>query len=58
MKVKELIKELKKFNPKADVTLTTSEDIILSYIDWGGADNEKTTKQVFIEPCDAIADNE
>lgn len=36
MKVKELIKELKEFNPNADVTLTTSEDIILSYIDWGG----------------------
>ena len=58
MKVKELIKELKEFNPNANISLTTSEDIILSYIDWGGADNEKTTKQVFIEPCDAIADKE
>lgn len=56
MKVKELIKELKKFNPKADVTLTTSEDITTSYISIDPKTKEKLTKkttlQVFIEPSE------
>lgn len=52
MKVKKLIAELKTFNQEADISLTTSEDICLSYITENGAD-PTTTKQVFIEPCDA-----
>ena len=51
MKVSKLIKELSKFNPDADVSLTTSEDICLSYINENGA-TPKTTKQLFIEPTD------
>ena len=53
----ELIRKLGKFNPKADVTLTTSEDICLSFIfkdtDTGEVLTEKTTKQIFIEPTDS-----
>lgn len=51
MKVNELQKELKGFNPNANISLTDSEDICLSYISEDGAD-PMTTKQVFIEPCD------
>lgn len=51
MKIKELINELKKYNPEADITLPTSETITLSFIsDEGGT--TKDTKQVFIEGCD------
>ena len=51
LKINELITHLNEYNPDADITLTTSEDIILSYIGQGGA-NKQTTTQVFIEPCD------
>lgn len=51
MKVSKLIMELSKFNPEADVSLTVSEDICISYISTGNA-TPKTTKQVFIEPAD------
>ena len=51
MKVDKLISELKTFNPSADVTLTTSEDIVLSYVCEDGA-NKTNTPQVFIEGCD------
>lgn len=54
MKIKELIKELQQYNKNADITLTTSEDICLSYISVDPNTNErlteKTTLQVFIEP--------
>ena len=54
MKNKELIKELSKYNPDADVTLTTSEDIRVSYI--CGVDgqefDEETTPLLFIEGID------
>lgn len=48
MKNKELIKVLKGFNPEADVSLTTCEEITVSYICKDGATKE-TTKQIFIE---------
>lgn len=51
----DFIKELNKYNPDADITLTTSEDIRLSFIckDLNGNDlTEATTMQVFIEGCD------
>lgn len=51
MKNWQLIEELKKYNMDADVSLTTSEDICISYICENG-DTEKTTKQIFIEGCD------
>ena len=51
MKVSDLIKKLSKFNPDADVSLTTSEDICISYINEEGATPE-ITKQLFIEPVD------
>jgi len=53
MKVKELITELLEFNLNAEVTLTTSEDIQLSYIN-GTGDNEfdkASSPVVFIEGC-------
>ena len=37
MMVSDLIDELKHFNPYAEITLTYSEDILLSYVDRGGA---------------------
>ena len=56
MKVKTLIEKLKEFNQEADITLTTSEDICLSYIcknpDTGEKLTKTNTKQVFIEPTD------
>ena len=56
MKISKLINELSTFNQDADVTLTTSEDITLSFIfknmDTGEILTKKTTRQVFIEPCD------
>ena len=56
MKIKKLIEYLEEFNPEADITLTTSEDIYLSYIEDDECDydeGKKTTKQVFIEPTDS-----
>lgn len=57
MKNKELIKLLKNYNQEADVTLTTSEDITISYICKDPRTDEKltpqTTRQMFIEPTDA-----
>ena len=55
MKIKDLIKELEQYNPEADITLTISEDITISYICEDLQGNEltkKTTMQVFIEGCD------
>ena len=55
MKVEELIKELQQFNPKAEVSLKTSETIYISYICKDLENNElnpKTTMQLFIEGCD------
>ena len=37
MMVSDLIDELKHFNPYAEITLTYSEDITLSYVDRGGS---------------------
>lgn len=51
MKVKDLIEQLHSFNPLADVSLTDSETIYISYISEGGA-TPQTTKAVFIEGCD------
>lgn len=55
MKIKELINELKEYNPEADITLECSEDIIISYIDTdlkGRPCSKKNTPQCFIEPID------
>ncbi len=55
MKNKDLIEELKKYNLDADVTLTTSEDIFISYISEnidGDTLNKQTTMQLFIEGKD------
>ena len=51
MKVKDLIEQLKCFNPNANISLKTSEDITLSYICENGH-TPTTTLQVFIEPSD------
>lgn len=51
MMVKELIKELERFNPNAEITTPYSETIELSYISEGGAD-EMNTPIVFIEMRD------
>ena len=56
MKVKDLIEYLKKFNPNANVSLTTSEDIFISYISEENV-TPLTTQQLFIEDCDEF-DNE
>lgn len=53
MKVKELINELQKYNPEAEISLTTSETIFLSFI-CEDKETEINTKQVFIEGCDYI----
>ena len=55
MLVKEFIAKLEKYNPDAEITLTTSEDITLSYIckDKNGNDlSIKNTPIIFIEPMD------
>ena len=57
MKVKELIKELQEYNPEADITLTTSETITLSYICSDGG-TKKDSKQIFIEGEDIEPDYE
>lgn len=51
MKNRDLIRKLLWFNWDADVSLTTSEDICISFICEDG-DDERTTKQIFIEGCD------
>ena len=45
-------KKLKAYNQDADCTLTTSEDITISYIDDDGKYTKKNTPIVFIEPMD------
>lgn len=54
MKVKDLINSLKEYNPNANVVLTTSEEIFLSFI---GDENtsKKNAEVVFIEGCDFCA---
>lgn len=56
MKNKDLINQLKEFNLNAEVTLTTSEDIFVSYIDNGGGKkfDKSNTPFIFIEPCDLV----
>lgn len=51
MKVKDLINELEKYNPNAEVSLVDSEDIMLSFISEENG-TPLTTWQVFIEGCD------
>lgn len=56
MLIKDFIKSLEAYNPNADITLTTSEDITLSYIskDINGEElSKETTMQVFIESTDS-----
>lgn len=55
LQVNRLIEELKKYNPNADVSLTSSEDIVISYIsrDLDGKHlTPETTMQLFIEGSD------
>ena len=55
MKIKDLIELLKNYNQDADITLTTSEDITISYIckDTNGNPlSKETTLQCFIEGTD------
>lgn len=53
MKVSKLIEKLGEFNPNADISLTCSEDIHISYICKNHQNDElftkETTPQVFIE---------
>lgn len=51
MLVKELIEQLKKFNPNANISLRDSESIYISYICANG-ENPNNTLQVFLEGCD------
>ena len=51
MLVKDLVSELRDYNPEADVSLIDAEDICLSYISTDGG-TKQTTKQVFIEGAD------
>ena len=57
MKVKKLIELLQSYNQDADITLTNSEDITVSYIckdpNTGKELTPQTTKQCFIEPTDS-----
>ena len=53
MKVKDLIEELKSFNPNAEISRDDSETILLSFIAEGGAD-KKNTKYIFIEKADYV----
>ena len=52
MNVEELIEELKEYNPKAEVSLTTHETIFVSYICDGEDVDKLNTRHVFIEGCD------
>lgn len=59
MKVSKLIEFLQSYNPDADITLTTSEDIMLSYVSKDVNNNvltKDTTTQVFIEGIDACVE--
>lgn len=51
MKNRDLIKKLSEFNLDADVSLTTSEDIAISYISDDSGD-KKSTIRIFIEGID------
>ena len=42
--IKDFIKSLETYNPNADITLTTSEDITLSYI-CDGVNGEELSKE-------------
>ena len=53
MKIEDFIELLKKYNPEAEITLTISEDITLSYIDADGKYTPKDTPFVFVEPMDS-----
>ena len=55
MKIRKLIELLRTYNQEADITLTTSEDICISYIckdPNGNPLTKETTMQCFIEPMD------
>ena len=55
LQVNRLIEELKKYNSDADVSLTNSEDIVISYISRdldGSCLTPETTMQLFIEGYD------
>ena len=55
LQVNRLIEELRKYNPNADVSLTSSEDIVISYISRdldGSYLTPETTMQLFIEEYD------
>jgi len=56
MKINHLISILKTYNQEANITLTTSEDITVSYICEDPKTKREltpqTTRQVFIEPKD------
>ena len=57
MKIKDLITELKTYNPEAEVTTPYSEDIMLSYISEdfeGNKLTKETTRVVFIEWSDEV----
>ena len=56
MKVSELIEDLKSYNQDAEITLTNSETICLSYIckdrETGQSYDKSSTPIVFVEPRD------
>ena len=52
MLVQELVDILKEYNPNAEITLTYSEDIVISFIDCDGCYTKSNTPFVFIEPVD------
>ena len=56
MKIKDLILKLSEYNQDADITLTYSEDITISYISEDSKTGEKLSPknamQCFIEPMD------
>lgn len=55
MKNNKLIEKLKEYNPNADVTLTTSEDICIGYIVGDEGYDKSNTPIIFIEGCDECA---
>ena len=57
MIVKELIDELKKYNPNAEITTPYSETIELSYIDSNNEYTRENTPLVFIEWSDYEKDD-
>ena len=50
MLLKNLLELLKDYNPEANVTLTTSEDIELSFI----GEDKYNARIIFIEGCDTV----